>query len=102
MKYTLNNLKITLEGDAKTFNCSHVVGQGFIVEGENFRLLPNTKFFSHYSFASVIPFISPKQRTSDVKDWMTYENNIACPDPKCGAVLHIERINKQIYEYGDD
>ena len=102
MKYTLNNLKITVEGDPKTFNCSHILGQGFIVEGENFSLLPNTNFFSHYSFASVIPFIAAKQRASDNKDWMSYENDIACPDPKCGAILRIERIGERVCEYGDD
>jgi len=102
MKYTLNNLKVTVAGDPRTFNCSHVVGQGFIVEGENFRLLPNTKYFSHYSFSSVIPFISAKQRVTNVKDWMTYENDIACPDPKCGAVIRIEKTGVQTYEYGDD
>ncbi len=102
MKYKLNDLKITVQGDPKIFNCSHELGQGFIVEGENFRLLKGTKYFSHYSFASVMPFIAAKQRAKDNNDWMKYENDIACPDPKCGAFLRIERIGERVYEYGDD
>jgi uncharacterized repeat protein (TIGR04076 family) len=64
--------------------------------------LPGTKYFSHYSFASIIPFIAAKQRQLDTKDWMLYESDIACPDPKCGAVLRIERVGDQTYEYGDE
>lgn len=99
MKYTLHDLEVVTIGNPETFNCSHVVGQGFIVEGENFRFLPGTGHFSHYALATLIPYLAAKQRSSDTTDWMTYETDIACPDPLCSARFRIKQIRKKVYRY---
>jgi uncharacterized repeat protein (TIGR04076 family) len=101
MKYLLYDLKVTIQGDPETFSCSHRQSEGLIFQGENFTFLKDTKMFSHYAFAALIPFIAAKQRVSDEKDWMYYENSIACPDPLCGAQFKIERLARRVYEYGD-
>jgi uncharacterized repeat protein (TIGR04076 family) len=99
MKYLLYDLEITTTGNPETFNCSHKVGDGFIVEGENIRFKPGTKRFSHYVLASLTPYIAAKQRADQKSDWMFFENQIACPDPKCGAIFEFNRLKRRTYSY---
>ncbi len=99
MQYTLHDLEIETIGDPATFNCSHTVGEGLIIQGENISFKPGTTKFSHYAFATLTPYIAAKQRVSDEKDWMDYENKISCPDPKCGALFLFKRLGESVYEY---
>lgn len=99
MKYKLYDLEITTVGDPATFNCSHVVGEGLIVEGENVRFKNGTKQFSHYVLASLMPYISAKQRTQDKSDWMFFEDEISCPDPKCGARFVFKKLRRRQLKY---
>lgn len=99
MKYTLHDLEIVTVGDATTFNCSHTVGQGLAVKGENIEFLPGTKQFSHYALAALIPFLAAKQRPGSPADWMQFESEIACPDPLCGARFQFKQVKKHEYDY---
>jgi uncharacterized repeat protein (TIGR04076 family) len=99
MKYTLFDLDITTIGDPTTFNCSHVVGDGFTVRGENLAFKTGTTQFSHYVLASLAPYLAAKQRTTDKADWMYFEDTISCPDPQCGALFAIKRTAAKTYEY---
>lgn len=99
MMYKLYDLEISTNGNTRSFNCSHVVGQGLIIEGENFRFKSNTKYFSHYVLSSLIPYLAAKQRANDKCDWMYFENEISCPDPKCGAKFAIKRRARNQYIY---
>lgn len=99
MKYYLFDLEITTTGDPKTFNCSHVVGQGLVVKGENIAFKSGTKHFSHYVLATLVPYIAAKQRADQESDFMYFESEIACPDPRCGARFSIRRVAKHEYEY---
>ncbi len=101
MKYSLYDLRISTTGDEDIYNCTHVAGDGFEVRGENITFMNGTTHFSHYALATLLPFIAAKQRVCDEKDWMFYEDSIACPDPQCGARFKIERIGQSVYEYGD-
>ena len=99
MKYQLFDLEIETVGDPASFNCSHKVGDGLIVRGENISFKPGTEYFSHYALASLLPFIAAKQRATSKKDWMSYETDIACPDPKCGARFRFHRLARTVYQY---
>lgn len=99
MKYTLHDLEVTTAGDPTTYNCSHIYGQGLVVKGENIEFIEGTKHFSHYSLATLIPYIAAKQRPGNKNDWMYSECEIACPDPICGAVFRIERKGLKTYNY---
>lgn len=46
MKYQLFDLEIETVGDPATFNCSHTVGDGLVVKGENISFKPGTTRFS--------------------------------------------------------
>jgi uncharacterized repeat protein (TIGR04076 family) len=99
MRYRLNDLLITTVGDPATFNCSHMIGDGLVVKGENISFKPGTKQFSHYALASLMPYIAAKQRVTDERDWMFFESEIACPDPACSARFHFEITGHSDYEY---
>jgi uncharacterized repeat protein (TIGR04076 family) len=99
MKYQLFDLIIETIGDPKSFNCSHRVGDGLIVQGENIMFKPETTQFSHYVLASLAPYIAAKQRANQETDFMYFETEISCPDPKCGALFRFKRLESQEYEY---
>lgn len=99
MKYQLYDLEVTTVGDPSTFNCSHIVGQGLLVRGENIMFKQNTQQFSHYALAGLMPFIAAKQRANQDTDFMFFESDIACLDPQCGARFRITRQGKKTYHY---
>ncbi len=99
MRYQLNDLAITTVGDPATYNCSHKAGDGLIVKGENISFKPGTGQFSHYALASLMPYIAAKQRAMDEQDWMSFESEIACPDPLCGARFRFEVTGRSEYSY---
>ena len=99
MKYKLYDLAIEVVGDPATFNCSHRLGDGLLVRGENLYLKPGTEYFSHYALAALMPFIAAKQRTTQAADWMYFETDIACPDPQCGARFRFSRTGRHVREY---
>jgi uncharacterized repeat protein (TIGR04076 family) len=99
MNYSLYDLEIVTAGDPATFNCSHVVGQGLVARGENISFKPGTTQFSHYALATLVPYIAAKQRAVDAADWMTYESEIRCPDPACGARFVLKQLGKATYDY---
>ena len=99
MKYLLFDLEIETVGDPASFNCSHRVGDGLIVRGEHISFKPGTECFSHSSLAALLPFIAAKQRATSQNDWMSYETDIACPDPKCGARFRFKRLARAVYQY---
>jgi uncharacterized repeat protein (TIGR04076 family) len=99
VNYQLFDLEIETVGDPATFNCSHRVGDGLIVKGENISFKPGTTYFSHYALGSLLPYIAAKQRAASETDWMSYETDIACPDPKCGARFRFKRLAETTYTY---
>ncbi len=99
MKYDLYDLKITIIGAPKTFNCSHTAGDSLLVSGENICFAPDTKQFSHYALATLMPYIAAKQRAEQSSDFMYFESEIACPDPLCGARFRFKRLERREYEY---
>ena len=99
MKYNLYDLQITIVGDSETFNCSHKIGDTLVVKGESLSFKAGTEQFSHYALATLMPYIAAKQRAEQESDWMYYETDIACPDPKCGAIFRFERTGKTSHSY---
>lgn len=99
MKYTLYDLEIVTIGDPQTFNCSHQLGETLVIRGENVLFKKGTTKFSHYAFASLIPYIAAKQRTDKTDDWMFSESDVACPDPHCGARFRFKRVGQRVYDY---
>ncbi|HKK23099.1 MAG TPA: TIGR04076 family protein, partial [Pseudohaliea sp.] len=98
--FTLYDLRVeTIEGD-RPFVCSHEVGSGFEVRGENIHMDADEPF-SLYALAALLPLLPPKQRPLDEFDWMATDHVIACPDPHCGARFRISRIGRQTVRRDD-
>jgi uncharacterized repeat protein (TIGR04076 family) len=98
--FTLYDLRVeTIEGD-RPFVCSHKVGSGFEVRGENIHMDRDTPF-SLYALAALLPLLPPKQRPLNEFDWMATDHVIACPDPHCGARFRISRIGRRTVRRDD-
>ena len=98
--FSLYDLRVEVIKNKGKMICNHKVGDYFELSGENLSI-PKGKSFSIYALATVLPFLSAKQRETDKNDWMTTDNEIACPDPYCGARFRIARIRKRIFKHSD-
>ena len=98
-QFELYDLTVTVVGDESTYVCGHVKGEAFSVIGENLVFTSNP--FSLYALAALLPLLPAKQRKTDPNDWMTTDEDIACPDPHCGARFHIARIAQRKFSHAD-
>ncbi len=94
--YVLYDLEVSVVGDPKAFNCSHKPGYAFSVIGENMTFIEN-KQFSIYAMGALLPLLSAKQRSTEENDWMSFDEFVSCPDPKCGAQFKIVRTSKSTF-----
>ncbi len=94
--FVLYDLHVEVVGDQKKFVCSHHVGDGFAVEGENLIFSKNMEF-SLYALAALLPLIPAKQRKTHRNDWMTTDADVACPDPNCAARFRMTRNSKRTF-----
>lgn len=98
--FTIYDLRVeTIAGD-RPFVCSHEVGSGFDVLGENLHF-ETGKPFSMYALAALLPLLPAKQRPLNENDWMATDHVIACPDPHCGGRFRISRIGKRVVRRAD-
>lgn len=93
--FTLFDLEVSVEGNPKSFVCSHSRGPAFRVIGENLVFETDIDEFSMYSLSALLPLLPAKQRPTHSNDWMTTDALIACPDPFCGAKFRITRIGQR-------
>ena len=84
----------------KKMVCNHAIGDYFTVSGENFSL-PDGQTFPIYPLAALLPLIPAKQRETHPNDWMTTDQEVACPDPNCGGVFKITRVAKKAFKHSD-
>lgn len=92
--FSLYDLRVETIAGERPFVCSHELGSGFEVRGENI-VMDAGKSFSLYALAALLPLIPAKQRPLNDHDWMATDHVIACPDPHCGARFRISRIGKR-------
>lgn len=98
-EFFLYDLKVEVIGSDKPMVCGHHDGDYFLVIGENL-VFPETRAFSMYSLAALLPLLPAKQRMLQENDWMLSDSVIACPDPNCGARFKITRIGRRRFEHG--
>lgn len=88
--FKLYDLKVEVTEGDKPFVCGHHAGDYFLVQGEDL-VFEDTRSFSMYALAAILPLLPAKQRVEDRNDWMYTDAYIACPDPNCGARFKITR-----------
>ena len=98
--FTLYDLRVEVVADdgpvvthAKAGESFDVIGGRIVFSGE-----PS---FSLYGMMAVLPFLPAKQRESEDADWMTTDEEIASPDPRCTARFRIRRLAKKTYRHSD-
>ena len=98
--FLLYDLKVEVIASEKPMVCGHHAGDYFLVIGEDL-VFPETRSFSMYSLAALLPLLPAKQRVLQENDWMLSDSVIACPDPNCGARFKITRTGKRKFHHGD-
>lgn len=98
--FVLYDLRTEVVGDQDSFVCSHHVGDGFDVVGENLIFSKKSKF-SLFALAALLPLIPAKQRESHENDWMTTDADVACPDPNCMARFRITRVGRREFRHSE-
>jgi uncharacterized repeat protein (TIGR04076 family) len=78
--------------------CNHPVGSYFELRGEDLHFPPGQSF-PLYPLAALLPLLPAKQRPTHPHDWMTTDTDIACPDPNCGGVFRITRLDKRVFSH---
>ena len=81
-----------------TLLCGAKPGDYFELRGEMLHL-PAGQAMSIYSIAAVLPLLPAKQRATDPNDWMSTDNDVACPDPNCPSRLRITRLAKRRFTH---
>lgn len=95
--FQLYDLRVEVHHDGRRpMVCNHPFGAYFLLSGENLSL-PDGQSFPLYSLAAILPLLPAKQRVTHPNDWMTTDADIACPDPNCGGLFRIRRLEKKTF-----
>ncbi len=98
--FTLYDLRVeVVEGD-RPMVCNHGVGDYFEVSGENISF-PDGQSFPLYPLAALLPLLPAKQRETTPNDWMTTDQEVACPDPLCGGRFKITRTGRTTFRHSE-
>ncbi|GIS87430.1 MAG: TIGR04076 family protein [Gammaproteobacteria bacterium] len=82
--FSLYDLQVEwLEGEKPCW-CGAKAGDCFYLRGEHLEF-PNSQTWSIYTLSALLPLLPAKQRETNLNDWMSTDNLVACPDPNCGS-----------------
>lgn len=98
--FMLYDLKVDVVAPRGNMICNHIIGDYFELKGENLSI-PAGKSFSIYALAALLPLLPAKQRPTDKNDWMTTDQEVACPDPHCGALFRITRTKEHVFRHSE-
>lgn len=98
--FELYDLKVEVVQCKREMVCNHHIGDYFEVSGENISI-PAGKTFSIYALAALLPLLPAKQRETHPNDWMTTDEEVACPDSNCGAIFKITRTKKTKFKHSE-
>lgn len=102
-RFTLYDLKVeVVAAGPRPMVCDHREGEYFLVVGEKL-VFPEDgrRSFPLYPLAALLPLLPAKQRATAASDWMTTDEEVACPDPYCGARFRISRVGERSFRHAD-
>ena len=101
-RFTLYDLRVEVVASGRPMVCDHREGEHFLVIGEKL-VFPEDgrRSFPLYPLAALLPLLPAKQRATAANDWMTTDEEVACPDPHCGARFRITRIAERSFRHAD-
>jgi uncharacterized repeat protein (TIGR04076 family) len=92
--FSLWDLRVEVARARGPMVCNHRLGDFFELSGENLSL-------PLYPLAALLPLLPAKQRQTHPNDWMSTDSEVACPDPRCGAIFRIVRLRKRSFRHAD-
>jgi uncharacterized repeat protein (TIGR04076 family) len=98
--FELFDLRVSIEEIRGRCTCDHAVGDWFEVRGGKLGLPPE-RTFCLYALQSTMPLLPAKQRLLQANDWMTTDTRVVCPDPRCGAIMRIDRTARRTVRHAD-
>lgn len=99
-QFELYDLKVVVEKIDGHCTCEMKVGDCFYLKGGKLSM-PDKSDFCLYALQSSIPLLPAKQRICHPADWMETDARIICPDPACGLIMRIDRIDKRVLNHDD-
>ncbi|MGQ0766145.1 MAG: TIGR04076 family protein [Gemmatimonadota bacterium] len=97
--FTLHDLRVDVVGTDRPMVCGHRAGEWFELSGEMLHF--PTGGFPLYPLAALLPILPAMQRATEAADWMNTDNEVACPDPHCGARFRITRTGTRTFRHAD-
>lgn len=85
------DLRVTVDRIEGRSACGMAVGDYFEVTDSAHLRVPEGKKFCVWALASVLPFLTGKQRKLPAGDWLEQDTLFCCPDPEEGLVMRVER-----------
>ena len=99
-EFFLFDLKVVVENIGESCTCGLKVGDYFeIKSGKLF--LPDGCFFCLYALQSTLPLLPAKQRPLQSADWMNTDVHATCPDPMCGLIMRIDRMDRRVLHHSE-
>ena len=99
-EFVLYDLRVEVSECRGEMVCNHKLGDYFEVSGENLTLPPGQSF-PIFPLAAILPLLPAKQRPTQDNDWMSTDHEVACPDPRCGAVFRIVRTGQRVFRHSE-
>jgi uncharacterized repeat protein (TIGR04076 family) len=99
-EFELFDLRVRIEEIRGQCTCNHQVGDMFELKSGKLHLPPGQSFCL-YALQATIPLLPAKQRSTHPNDWMSTDARVVCPDPLCGVVMLIERMDPRTLHHDD-
>jgi len=97
--FELYDLRVTIEGIRGHCSCDHVLGDFFEVRGGKLYL-PAGQSFCLFALQSTCRCFRETAHPAP-NDWMTTDTRVVCPDPLCGTIMRIDRVQRRVVHHAD-
>ncbi len=89
----MRDLKVEVIKVKERCGAKHKPGDVFYIRGLGMVEIPENKKVCLYALASLVPFLTAKQREDELPedDWIAETTELECPDPK-GVIFKITTI----------
>ncbi len=94
--FALYDLELVVERIDGQCTCRMRVGDRVFLRSGKVSL-PAGADFCLYALQAAIPLLPAKQRQSEPADWMSTDDEVACPDPNCSCRLRIVRTGTRSF-----
>ena len=90
----MKSLKIEVKEVIEHCGAKHKKGDSFFIKGKGMIEIPGNNGFCIYAIASLMPFLTAKQREDEFSDddWVPKTTELCCPDPN-GVIFKISSLD---------